>query len=198
MVRSCSYIQLDTGEKIWLNRSDLNEGGFSEGQEVDEPSFQQFVLLHQYPRALNLAVSMLARRPCSKGEIHSRLLHRRFTGEVADLVVCKLEKEKLLDDEDFCEQWIRFRISGHYGPSAIRRELLMKGIPSGMIESVFERLQISDVQEHALVLAQKAWKRIRPGEDIRKSRQKVIASVVRKGFSWDTAKSACEAAEKNR
>ena len=67
--RSRCCIILDQGEKYWLLASDLSEGSYAPGQEVDEEELSRFVLIRQYPRALNEAVSMLARRPCGKGEI---------------------------------------------------------------------------------------------------------------------------------
>ena len=195
-VRSAVCIRLDNGSSFWLRNDDLVGAPFSVGAEWEESAFRQAVLLRQYPRALNLAVAMLACRPCSRGEILSRLKARRFTDETAELVVCKLEKEKLLNDEEFCEQWIRFRIARGYGPAVIRRELKMKGISPDLMESVFSRIDFSDEEDHALTLARKAWARAKEGEDIRKTRQRVVSSLVRKGFSWEDAGRACSLAEK--
>ena len=131
-VRSFCCIRLDNGTSWWIRRDDLPLSGFREGQTYEEEDFQQQLRLCQYPRALNHAVSMLARRPCSRKEIADRLKRLRYTEEVADLVVYKLVREKLLDDEAFCDQWIRYRLSSRYGPSVIRRELIMKGIPGNL------------------------------------------------------------------
>ena len=195
-VRSFVCIRLSSGESYWLRRDDLVGTAFHEGDEVDEKTFSRTVQVRQYPRALNHAVAMLARRPCSREEIRSRLVSRRYMEDVADLVVYKLEKEKLLDDREFCEQWIRFRTASHYGPAVIRRELRMKGIPPDMIEETLASADSSDPEKHALILARKAWSRAKAGEDIRKTRQRVIASLVRKGFPWEDARIACETAEK--
>ncbi len=116
--------------------------------------------------------------------------------DTADLVLYKLEKEKLLDDRDFCRQWAGYRRAKNFGPAVIRRELKMKGIPEEMIEEALQETDPEEEAESAVALASKAWRKIRSGEDIRKSRQKVIASLVRKGYGWSEAKAACEAAEK--
>ena len=197
-VRNAVCILLDSGEKYWIGKDDLASAGFSEGAEYTEDQFLRQISLLQYPRAVNAAVGMLARRPCSSGEIRSRLVQRRFSQHVADLVVYKLEKEKLLNDEEFCDQWIRARMERRTGPSVIRMELKMKGIPEELIEAAFERADMSAEQRNAVALACKAWKRISPDEDIRLSRRKVVASLVRKGYSWDLAQSACDTAEKER
>ena len=197
-MRSSACVTLDNGDQFWFRRDDLSSAGFREGASFEKEDFLQHVRLLQYPRALNHAVSMLARRPCSTGEIRSRLLRLRYTEEVADLVLYKLDKEKLLDDADFCLQWIRSRTARRYGPAVIQRELRMKGISEDMIETAFEQAGENGEEDNALALARKAWKRIRPGGDVRKDRQKVISSLVRKGYDWDTARYACDAAEREQ
>ena len=195
-IRSAACIILDTGEKYWIRYDDLSDAGFYPGRTYNAEEFIQQIQVLQYPRALNSAVAMLARRPCSKGEIISRLKQRRFAEDVAELVIYKLEKEKLLDDRDFCEQWIRYRQNCKYGVSFIRRELISKGIPEDLIEFALANREISDEQINAELLAEKAWKRLKPDEDRHRSREKVIASLLRRGYGWDLAKTACDVAEK--
>ena len=192
---SRTSVLLDNGEKYWFRNEDLAGTGIFEGAEMPDDSFFQWLKLRQYPRALNQAVAMLARRPCSSGEISSRLVRNRYASEVIELVVYKLEKENLLNDVEFCNQWIQYRLTRGYGPSVIRRELRSKGIAQGMIDTAFESLNEEDAMDKAESLARKAWLRKNPEEDLRKTRQKVIGLLVRKGYSWDTAKAACKSAE---
>ena len=64
-----------------------------------------------------------------------------------------------------------------------------------MIDKAFEAFDRDEEEENALKLAVKAWKRVGTAGDKRKNRQKVIASLVRKGYGWEAARSACEKAE---
>lgn len=194
-VRTSVCITLDSGERYWLRGADMPVTGIREGMTFENEDFLQKIRLCQYPRALNHAVSMLARRPCSRKEVTSRLVRLRYAEDVAELVAYKLEKEKLLDDGEFCGQWIRYRQSRGYGPSVIRRELKMKGIPEGMIENALEASDPEEQESNAAALARKAWKRVGTAGDMRKNRQKVIASLVRKGYDWETAGKACMDAE---
>ena len=192
---SRTSILLDNGEKYWFKNEDLAGTGIFEGAEMSADTFLHWLRVRQYPRALNQAVSMLARRPCSSGEITSRLARNRYASDVIELVVYKLIKENLLNDMDFCNQWIQYRLNRGYGPGIIRRELVSKGIPQVMIDTAFESINEKVGMEKAESLARKAWMRRKPDEDIRKSRQKIIGLLVRKGYSWDTAKAACKYAE---
>ena len=192
---SRTSILLDNGEKYWLRYEDLAGTGIYKDAEMSEDVFFHWLKVRQYPRALNQAVAMLARRPCSSGEITSRLSRHRYTSEVIELVVYKLEKEKLLNDMDFCNQWIQYRLNRGYGPAVIRRELRSKGIAQEMIDTAFDSVNEEDGLDKAEALARKAWMRRKPDEDFRKFRQKVTAMLVRKGYSWDTARAACKSAE---
>ena len=194
--RSRVTVRLDNGEQFWLTQSDLLSQGCYEGQEFDPETFYHWIRVCQYPRALNQAVSMLARRPCSREEIRRRLLFHHYTEEIAELVLYKLEKENLIDDVSFCEQWIHYRQQRGYGPSLIKRELKMKGIRDSVVQECFDRMTDDDSPDHAVLLARKARKKLRLSDDDRKNRQKVIQYLVRKGYDWDTARSAASAAER--
>ena len=194
-VRGLVCLQLDNGEQYWIPQAGLRGTSLTEGQTLEEAEFHRLVLLCQYPAALDRAVAMLARRPCSTGEIRRKLRSGRYMSDVIDLVLFKLEKEKLLNDEEFCDQWARYRLDAGYGPRRILQELKMKGIPESMAEEALMRADGEGSAEHAAVLALKTWNRMKDSEDRFKTRQKVIAALVRKGYDWDTAKSASDAAE---
>lgn len=196
-VRKYCRISLDNGEKYWIRQSDFVSACFRIGAEYDLNDFRQQIRICQYPHALNHAVSLLARRPYSKLEILNRLLRLNYTEDVSELVVYKLEKEHLLDDEDFCNQWVHFRQDRGFGPSVIRRELKMKGIPDEMIDRAFMINNSEKEYENAVRIARKAWTRF-SSDDLRKKRQKTVLLLVRKGYDWDTARAACAEAESGK
>ena len=193
--RSFCCIILDNGESYWLRKTDLSGSGFLCGEQYDREQILNYIRICQYPRALNHSVSLLARRPYSKNEIYTHLIRLRYASEIADLVLFKLEKENLVNDEDFCEQWIRFRSGHHYGQSFIRRELKIKGIPDEVIRRSLNRISPEESEAGAFALAQKSWQKYVSEKNIYKKRQKVIAFLIRKGYSWDDARAACEKAE---
>ena len=195
-VRSMVYLFLDSGEKTRITRKEYLETQWTEGVDYSDDLFFRTIRLFQYPRALNQAVSMLSRRPCSTEEIRRRLQQYDYLSEVTDLVLYKLKKEKLLDDKTFCEQWIQYRTGQKYGPARILRELKFKGIPEDIAIEALSMLDMDVQEDHSLSLAVKAWLHIRKDDDLRRSRQKVILSLVRKGYGWDQAKAACSEAEK--
>ena len=196
MEKSLICIQLDNNEQVWIKKEDMAGLGLYVGLTMDEKDFYRRVGLLQFPKALNLAVSSLAVRPCSKEEIRTKLRRRRYLPEVTELVVRKLENENLLNDMDFSEQWATYRIGKEYGPRRILSELRQKGVSEQTAVSAVDSINSEDTFRNAVSLAVKAWKRRNPAEPVIKSRQKIIAALVRKGYDWTTAKEASDMAEK--
>ena len=193
--RSMAVITLDNAVSFRISRIEADNSGFHEGISYDEESFFRTVQLIQYPKALNNAVSMLSRRPCSSSEIINRLKKYQYLPDVIDLVLFKLKRENLIDDRAFCEHWVSYRIGQNYGPSRIIAELRTKGISRFMAEEALAKFDPDEQMDHSVSLAVKAWLRTDPDEGWYKSRQKIIAYLVRKGYSWETAKKACVIAE---
>ena len=97
-------ISLQNGIKYYLLRKVYQERPVQTGDNIDEKEFAWWVLKHQYRPALNQAVSMLAQRACSKGEIQRKLSLKGYSKETIEMVLLKLEKTGCLDDQDFAKQ----------------------------------------------------------------------------------------------
>ena len=153
---------------------------------IDRESFMKFVRIRQYPPALEKAVSMLAARACSRQEILSRLKRNCYDPEVIDLVLLKLEKENLLDDYDFSEQWVRSRMK-KYGSVRLGHELRMKGIDAETAKEILEQIPEEDQLETAQSLAEKKIASMirQNGKD--RLQQRVTAVLIRRGYPCDLA-----------
>ena len=150
-------------------------------------------LLQQYRPALDRAVGMLAVRARSKREIEQRLLRAGYDEEVVSMVLYKLEREKLLNDEEFSVQWVESR-KQKYGSSRLAMELRMKGVSPEAAESALACCSEEDELETASALARRKIRSDRNSCDSRKLFQRVSAFLVRRGYSWDIAKKAFESA----
>lgn len=194
MIRGRVRLIMDNGEKITLTRSGFHTLNLQINEPIEESDFNKKILLIQYRPALNKAVSMLALRACSQGEIRQKLLHDLYSKETVNMVIYKLQKEKLLDDIDFAVQWIISRQRQKYGNNRIRRELINKEVSLADIDSAFSLIEDENSQSNqissALALARKSFSRSKSGEDPRKIRQRIIAMLIRKGYDFDTSKKA--------
>lgn len=192
-VRSRYRIRLDNGDTLWFTHSQLEERPLRENSSVDAEELKSWLLLRQYRPALERAVGLLAQRAHSQGEIRQKLKSAGYMDETADMVLCKLDQNGLVNDEDFAGQWIEHRTGMRYGPRRIQAELKQKGLDESQVEAAMENLPEDEVLENARELVRRALRRPKQGEDPGKAKQRIVSALIRRGFSWDTAKQAWEA-----
>ena len=110
------------------------------------------------------------------------------------MVLAKLDQQNLLDDRDFSDQWTRYRASSNYGTGRIYRELRSKGIDEETALESIGSISSEEQLESASRIAMKAASRSKPGEDLFRIRNRALQALIRRGFSWDIAKTACDRA----
>jgi len=136
----------------------------------------------------------LAIRNRSEKEIRDYLTKKKAELEIITLIIEKLKKQKFLDDEKFARSWIlsraRFRPKGK---SALKFELLQKGISKEIIEKVLQE-KIEDMPDELTQAKRLIERRIEKLKDKPKQEiyQKVGGFLARRGFDWNTIKKAID------
>ncbi len=192
-IRGRKRITFESGWQVWLAKRQEPPFPLEEGTEIDRESFLKQILMFQYPSALDRAVALLAQRPHSKGEIRARLENACYNPEVISLVLYKLEKENLVDDSDFAVQWVQSRMK-KYGTARIFRELRLKGVDPETAEKALMSATEEKQLERAAEFAARKLRSLRDPADRRKAYRSVTEALVRRGYSWETARKAFEAA----
>lgn len=193
--RHSAVIVMESGEQFWLTWTQLQEHEpFAVGLEVDTDELRQWLLPRQYPMALNDAVALLAQRARASGEIRQKLRRKLYMEDTIEMVLYKLEKERLMDDENFAHDWAASRARSQIGRSRIMRELRMKGIPQEMAERALEELDGDEGDEAAVALARKLLRRYSGETDERRAMQKLLAAMARRGYGYEDSRRAIETA----
>ena len=193
--RHSAVIVMESGEQFWLTWTQLQEHEpFAVGLEVETDELRQWLLLRQYPIALNDAVALLAQRARASGEIRQKLRRKLYMEDTIEMVLYKLEKERLMDDEAFARDWAASRARCQIGRSRILRELRMKGISQDMAENALDELNEDESDEAAVALAKKLLRRYSGEADERKAMQKLLAAMARRGYGYEESKQAIEKA----
>lgn len=185
-------LTLDSGEVIVVSAELFRERPFAEGDNVDLEAYDAWLLPRQYRAALDRAVSLLALRAHSRGEIEQKLLRAHYRPVTVEMVLYKLERENLLDDADFARQWAAARSGRKLGSGRIAQELRLKGVSAETIEEALSTLDEDEQLDAAAALAEKALRRAKVGEDPRKTAQRVIGMLARRGYSWEIARKALQ------
>lgn len=190
-----ALVTFESGEALWFSRGLWREHPtirVDDEEDIDE--LKSWLLPRQYPGALEYAVSLLAMRARSSGEIRQKLKARRYMEDTVEMVLFKLEKERLLDDEAFAREWAASRARKQMGKSRIMQELRRKGIGREMCEQAIEALDREEGDEAAQELAMKLLRRYEKETDERKAMGKLLAAMARRGYGYDDARRAVEAA----
>lgn len=135
----------------------------------------------QNPR--DVALRYLSTRDRTRFEVESHLLEKGFTPEEAAHVLAYLEENHIIDDDDYCERFVRYCIEKGRGPLRIRQDLANKGISPGMIQKVLEVHYGSDMEfESALSEAEKC---IFENGDKEKQKARLARRLASRGFRAD-------------
>ena len=183
-------ITISESDEILVPTSLFRERPLQEGQPIDLEEYDNWLMLRQYRHALDRAVAFLASRARSRKEIEDKLLRSGYRPCTVEMVLYKLESNDLLDDADFAQQWVEARTARKVGRNRIAQELRRKGVSADEAEAALESIDEEDQLSGAISLVEKAMARIKPGEDPRKTAQRITAMLARRGYGWDVAREA--------
>jgi regulatory protein len=192
-VRGGYRVTVNDTETFRLSKAEYRELPIAEGQALDFEQYRQELLLLQYPAALDHAVKLLALRPRSIREVERNLNERGCLSDTVEMVLYKMEKEKLLDDETFARSWAHARASLGLGRPRILQELRQKGVDGAIARAAVAELDTDETDTQAMVLAMKLLRRhpdIADPDAIRKA----LEAMQRRGYSYGEAARALKAA----
>ncbi len=131
---------------------------------------------------------LLAYRERSIGEVRASLTQDGYPTDVLEALVSRFVELGLLDDSRFAYMLARTRRNSGKGRWRIERDLSAAGIDPDLIESVLDSECPADleVQRAASVLGGRIPRDSR-------DRERLCAKLVRRGFSYETARSAVNA-----
>lgn len=145
-------------------------------------------LLHEgeYQRIYNLTLKLIARRPRSEQELDQWFYKKEITSVISEPIKQKLRDLNLLNDLEFAHWWIDQRLTHRpKGPAMLRVELQAKGISSSIIKQA-----LADIPDTSEAITQLAHKKLRTitRYDVDQQRQKLLAFLQRKGYSYGKIK----------
>lgn len=183
-------ITVNDSEDVIVPLSLMRERPLKEGQTLDLEEYDNWLMVRQYRFALDRAVGYLASRARSTHEIQHKLQQAGYRPSTIEMVIYKLQRENLLDDADFAQQWVESRQTHYLGRNRIAQELRKKGVSQEDAEEALSVIDDEDQLSGAIALAEKAASRMKPGEDIRKVSNRIAGILARRGYSWDISKQA--------
>ncbi len=142
--------------------------------------------------AAQAAVSMLARREHSAGELTTKLAKKGFdTALIAD-ALAELQQRGLQSDSRFAESYVRGRAAKGYGAARIELELRMRGVDADVATSALRDIRDAARRRVAQVRRKKFGESL-PSSAEERARQ--ARFLLQRGFSHEQVRSALRGEE---
>lgn len=175
---------LTVDEDFWFS------SGFISGDEIDDGDLAAFKEAAGSRLAFNSAMFSLDLRDHSEREMRNKL-SRKFDENSVNEAVEKLVDLGLLNDRRYAENLIRELFERKkYGKNRVRNELFRRGIASDIINDVIEDYENENDTDNVKTIVDIIRKKYYNKLVDEKSRQKVIAALVRLGFSFSDIRQA--------
>ena len=129
------------------------------------------------------AITLLARRDYSSGELTRKLAERGYLEHAVEPVVEELLASNKLNDDRYSQNFVAYRARRGHGPARIRNELKTSGLSRSTIDEAVKGEEAPDFLELArAVRARKFGPEI---PDDRKERARQARFLQYRGFSTD-------------
>jgi len=173
-------INKDDEFSITVSEETLVKMDLYERKELTEEEPEKIKHLEENVRAKDYALNLLSYRPRTRKEILRRLKEKKFTLDIAEETISKLEQSGLVNDYDFAVYFVEtFR--DRRGIYRLKNDLFRLGVEREIIDRVLTDVPV-DEKETAINLIDR-WLRIHRTKDD-KTRRKLINYLVQRGISW--------------
>ncbi|MEX0919560.1 MAG: RecX family transcriptional regulator [Candidatus Saccharimonadales bacterium] len=181
-------IYIDDQFVFGFSQGDLLKSGIKIGQEVTTEELERYRDESELGKAYDKAISYLNIRSRSKQEIADYLKRKKYSTEIANQIITKLENLNLINDLEFARLWVQWRQSKLSSKLKLKQELIQKGVDSEIIERVLEDIDEDQEVEQVKKLIEKYGYRY-------DSKQKLMAYLSRKGYNYSVIQTALDDSE---
>ena len=173
-------ISIEDQFALFLYYRELVQLEITEESELTPEELARIKVEIEYPRAKKKAMDLLIRMDMCEQDVRSKLTRHAFSPDAIDQAIAYLYQYHYLDDHRYAAHFIESK-KRTKSKRAIAYELQQKGVHASIIEDL-----LSDYQEEEKVIRRLILKKSsHPGELSYEEQNKIIASICRKGFSFE-------------
>lgn len=144
---------------------------------------------------MSRALGYLGYKARTEDEMRQYLARRGYSDETTDAVLSRLREMGYVDDLSYIETFVETRGKrGNHAKSRLRGDLVRRGLDTDDVDEALEALDPNHDENAAIELAMKLCRRhqsVEPGVRHRR----MMAALVRRGFSYSTASAAIRSVE---
>lgn len=180
------HLHLDGEYQITTDIDFWAENFIKDGTDIDDDEWQDLCDKINFKKAVNKCYDLLSRRDHSVKELRTKLL-RTVDEQSADRAIERMLEFGYLDDEKYAKTLLKhLRDDKKMSKSFIKQEMYKRGISSDIISDLLFAEKIDNVSSVCELILTKYNRKLQTegGKD------KVIAALMRKGFSFTDIREA--------
>lgn len=155
------------------------------GMELDKAEISQITTDDEIAKAYGRMLDYLSHQLRTEKEIRQKLADLDTPEEYVEPVMEKLRAERLLDDRNYADSYVRTVMHTELkGPRVIRQKLRQKGVGELIIDDALTQFATDQQLENATKLAKKLFKRYR-SQPTRRREEKVRQGLMTNGYDAD-------------
>ena len=180
------HLLLDDEYQITTDVNFWAENYIKDGTDITDEEWDILVDKINYRKAFNKCADFLSRRDHSVKELREKLL-RTVDEASADKVIERFEELGYLNDEKFAKNYVEHLFNNkNYSDNHVKQELYKKGISRDIVAQILEDVEIDSVENIITIINKKYYNKL----NAENGKEKVVAALMRKGFSYGDIKSA--------
>ncbi len=184
--RSLYLLMLNGQEGPSVDVRTFDESPYRVGGTITQEALDALRELSEHNRARERALYLLGMRDYACGELEKKLLTEARPAIAAQVVV-RLAEVGLLDDEQYAMRMAHAMANEKkYPKRRIVQELQHRGVGRELASAAAEELEIADFQQALALIEKKYYNKMTD----RASRDKVMAALARRGFSYEAIRRA--------
>ena len=179
---------LSNGKTIYIDSETAYKYRVDTTAEYSDEEFEEILCDSEYNLTKNRAFNILEYRAHSKKELFDKLC-QKTDEDTAWTVVEKMCELGLVDNKSLLRDKLENLLNvKKYGVKRAINDLLLKGFDREEIEETIEEMEYDEYSTVCEIIEHRYAEDL-PDSDI-KERQKILAALMRRGFSYDDIKSA--------
>ena len=178
-----------------LYKSELKTYGVKVSTELSQSTIDEIVDVVLTKRCKKRAMNLLLKGDMTEMKLRSKLQDGRYPENVIDAAIKYVKSYNYIDDRRYAMSFISFK-SATDSKNTIRRKLIERGVSKDIIDSCIEEYYVEDelnINVERELIERLLRKKCKDFSNIEYTeKQKLIASVMRKGFSYYDVESVLE------
>lgn len=176
-----SKVILDEDFTLVLYRGEISRFGIEEGKPLTEDVYEEILKEVLFKRARERVLYLLKSSDRTEQELRRKLEDGGYPRKAVDYAVDYVKEHRFINDENYGRRYVEYH-SERKSKRQIQYELQRKGLDKEVIREILEE---QPVDEEAQIRAYIRKKRLNLEELDARERNKAMAALGRKGFSYE-------------